>query len=65
MSVRCSAKEEEMNNVAVIVAAGLVFWLDSASPDVIVAAAIAAIFLHSAWEIIRGARTELRSHRTQ
>ena len=48
----------ELENV--IIAAGLVFWLESAWPDLIVAAAIAVIFLHSAWEIIGDARRELR-----
>lgn len=42
-----------------IVAAGLVYWIRSAWPDLIVAAAIAMLFLHSASEIIQGARREL------
>lgn len=55
------SRNDAVNNVAVIIAAALVFWLESAWPDIIVAAAIAAIFLHSSWEIVRDARTELRS----
>ena len=47
-------------NVAVIVAAGLVAWTGSAWPDLTVAAVIAVLFLHSAYEILRGARAELR-----
>src|SRR3546814_6024090 len=35
-------------NVAVIVAAGLVAWTDSAWPDLAVASVIAVLFLHSA-----------------
>ena len=58
------SRNDAINNVAVIAAAALVFWLDSAWPDIIVAAGIAAIFLHSAWEIIRHAGAELRTHRT-
>ena len=54
------SRNDAINNVAVICAAGLVFWLDSAWPDIIVAAVIAMIFLQSAWEIIREARGELR-----
>ena len=54
------SRNDAINNIAVIAAAALVFWLDSAWPDIIVAGAIAAIFLHSAWEIIREARLELR-----
>lgn len=54
------SRNDAINNVAVIGAAALVFWLDSAWPDIIVAAIIAAIFLQSAWAIIREARGELR-----
>lgn len=56
------SRNDAINNVAVIVAAALVFWLNSAWPDLIVAAVIALIFLHSAWEIIRNARVELKEH---
>lgn len=55
------SRNDAINNVAVIAAAALVFWLDSAWPDIIVAAVIAVIFLQSAWEIIRDARGELRA----
>lgn len=55
------SRNDAINNVAVIAAAGFVYWLDSAWPDLIVAALIAAMFLHSAWEIIRHARDELRA----
>lgn len=54
------SRNDAINNVAVICAAALVFWLDSAWPDIIVAVVIAMIFLQSAWEIIREARGELR-----
>lgn len=54
------SRNDAINNVAVIVAAVLVFWLNSAWPDILVALAIAAMFLHSSWEIIHDARTELR-----
>ena len=44
-------------------------WLDSdvgysfrTSPTAVVAAIIAIVFLHSAWEIIRDARRELREN---
>lgn len=54
------SRNDAINNVAVIAAAALVFWLGSAWPDIIVAGVIAAIFLHSAWQIIRDADLELR-----
>ena len=56
------SRNDAINNVAVIAAAALVYWLNSAWPDIIVAAVIAALFLHSAVEIIREARRELREH---
>ncbi|API61534.1 cation transporter (plasmid) [Tardibacter chloracetimidivorans] len=54
------SRNDALANVAVIVAAGLVAWTDSAWPDLAVASVIAVLFLHSAYEILRGARTELR-----
>lgn len=57
------SRNDAINNVAVIIAAGLVFWLESAWPDLLVAAAIALVFLHSAWEIIGDARKELSEPR--
>jgi len=57
------SRNDAINNVAVVLAAGLVYWLQSAWPDLVVAAIIAIVFLHSAWEIIRGARRELAEER--
>ena len=54
------SRNDAINNVAVIAAAALVFWLETAWPDIIVAAVIAAMFLQSSWEIVRDARTELK-----
>jgi Co/Zn/Cd efflux system component len=56
------SRNDAINSAAVVVAAVFVFWLNSAWPDLIVAAVIALIFLHSAWEIIRHARQDLREH---
>jgi Co/Zn/Cd efflux system component len=54
------SRNDALANMAVVFAAGLVFWLKSAWPDLVVAAIIALLFLHSAWEIIRDATAELR-----
>lgn len=54
------SRNDALANIAVIAAAGLVYWLDSAWPDLVVAGAIALLFIHSAWEIVRHARVELR-----
>ena len=53
------SRNDAIGNAAVIVAA-LFVWLTATSwPDLIVAAAIAALFLQSAWKIINSARREL------
>jgi len=54
------SRNDALANVAVIVAAGLVAWTGSAWPDLVVASVIALLFLHSAGEIITGARDEMR-----
>ena len=58
------SRNDALANVAVIIAAGLVAWFKAAWPDLIVAAIIALLFLHSAWVIIRDARAELRERRS-
>lgn len=55
------SRNDALANVAVIVAAGLVFVFDSAWPDLLVAGAIALLFLHSAKDIIGDARIQLHS----
>lgn len=54
------SRNDALANVAVVLAAGFVWWLDSAWPDIIVAAGIAILFVHSALEIIGHARADLR-----
>lgn len=58
------SRNDALADIAVIIAAGLVAWFKAAWPDLIVAAVIALLFLHSAWEIIRGALAELRERRS-
>ena len=53
------SRNDAIANIAVIIAAVLVHALESAWPDLVVAGVIAALFLHSAQEIIRNARGEL------
>ncbi len=45
--------------VAVVLAAGLVWWTGTRRPDLVVAFAVAGLFLQSAWAIIRDARRDL------
>ena len=57
------SRNDALANVAVIAAAGLVAWTGNAWPDLVVAAVIALLFLHSAYDIIRDAHKELAEHR--
>ena len=57
------SRNDALANVAVIVAAGLVAWTGKAWPDLAVAAVIPALFIHSALNILRSARTELKELR--
>lgn len=53
------SRNDAIGNVAVIIAAVLVWWLGTSWPDLIVAFAVAGLFLQSAWSIIRDARSDL------
>lgn len=53
------SRNDAVANIAVIVAAGMVYMFRSAWPDLIVAGAVALLFLHSARDIIGNARREL------
>ncbi|WP_067560887.1 cation transporter [Halofilum ochraceum] len=59
-SVWLCSRNDAIGNVAVIAAAGLVAVTSSAWPDLVVAAAMASLFLSSSTGIIRQARAELR-----
>jgi Co/Zn/Cd efflux system component len=54
------SRNDAIGNAAVVVAAGLVAWLGSAWPDLVVAFGIAGLFLHSSWLILRDARADLK-----
>lgn len=54
------SRNDAIGNAAVVAAAGLVVWLGSGWPDLIVAFGIAGLFLHSSWSIIRDAQADLR-----
>lgn len=54
------SRNDAIGNLAVMVAAGLVAWTQTPWPDLVVAAVIAGLFLHSSWEILKDARVELR-----
>jgi Co/Zn/Cd efflux system component/copper chaperone CopZ len=54
------SRNDAIGNIGVVIAAGLVAWTGTAWPDLIVAAAIAGLFLQSSWAIISDARADLR-----
>ncbi len=53
------SRNDAIGNLAVIIAAGLVWWTATPWPDLAVAVVIAGLFLQSAWLIIRDARRDL------
>ena len=53
------SRNDAIGNIAVIVAAVLVWWTGTPWPDLIVAIVIAGLFLHSASSIVRDASREL------
>ena len=54
------SRNDAIGNLAVVVAAMLVWALGSPWPDLLVAFAVAGLFLQSAWSIIRDARSDLK-----
>jgi Co/Zn/Cd efflux system component len=63
-SVWLCSRNDAIGNIAVVLAAAGVWATASSWPDLLVAFAIAALFLHSATRIIRQAIGELRHVRT-
>lgn len=53
------SRNDAIGNVAVVIAAGLVWWTETPWPDLVVAFVIAGLFLQSAWVIVRDARRDL------
>jgi Co/Zn/Cd efflux system component len=53
------SRNDALGNVAVVIAALLIGGTGSAWPDIIVAITIAALFLHSSWQILADAHREL------
>ena len=54
------SRNDAIGNLAVVVVAVLVWALSSSWPDLLVAFAVAGLFLQSAWSIIRDARSDLK-----
>ncbi|WP_265562452.1 cation diffusion facilitator family transporter [Sphingomicrobium arenosum] len=56
----CS-RNDVINNCGVLLAAGLVWWLVSPWPDIIIGSLMAVIFLRSAFRVIREAAPQMRA----
>lgn len=54
------SRNDALGNLAVVIAAGLVFWAETPWPDLIAAGIIAIVFLQSSWSIIKDARSDLK-----
>ena len=54
------SRNDAVGNLAVVVAAGLVWWTGTPWPDLAVAVVIAGLFLQSVWSIVRDALGDLR-----
>src|SRR5690606_29915237 len=57
-SVWLCSRNDAIGNIAVVIAAGFVWWLGSGLPDLIVAGVMSALFLSSAWQILHQSATE-------
>jgi len=62
-SVWLCSRNDAIGNVAVVVAAGFVWWLNSGIPDLIVAGVMSLLFLNSAQQILRQSYAEWRHAR--
>ena len=60
-SVWICSRNDAIGNIAVVLAAGGVFGLNSAWPDLVVATLMAVLGLSGGFQIMRQARAELRS----
>jgi Co/Zn/Cd efflux system component len=56
----CS-RNDVISNVGVLLAAGLVAWLDSPWPDIAIGSAMARVFLRSALRVMKDAAPQLRA----
>ncbi|MEX0617525.1 MAG: cation transporter [Pseudohongiellaceae bacterium] len=61
-SVWLCSRNDVIGNIGVILSGGLVMLLDSFWPDIVVASLVAAVFLHTAYDVLRDA---LRAWRQQ
>ena len=63
-SVWLCSRNDAIGNVAVVVAAGLVWWFNSGIPDLVVAGVMSLLFLNSSQQILRQSFAEWREARS-
>ena len=63
-SVWLCSRNDAIGNLAVLLAAGVVYLVQSPWPDLIVAFLMSGLFLHSSWLILKQARQELKQANT-
>ncbi len=63
-SVWLCSRNDLVNNLGVIAAAGAVAWLGQGWPDLVVGALVAALFLHTSYDVLRTAIRQLRQPAT-
>jgi Co/Zn/Cd efflux system component len=59
-SVWLCSRNDLVNNIGVIAAAGLVAWLHSPWPDLVIGTLVAFLFLRTAASVLAGAREDWR-----
>jgi len=62
-SVWLCSRNDAIGNIAVVVAAGFVWWFNSGIPDLVVAGVMSLLFLNSAQQILRQSYAEWRHAR--
>jgi Co/Zn/Cd efflux system component len=62
-SVWLCSRNDAIGNVAVVIAAVLVWWSGSSAPDLVVAGIMSVLFLWSAWQILTQSVAELKHAR--
>jgi len=63
-SVWLCSRNDLVNNLGVIAAAGAVAWLGRGWPDLVVGALVAGLFLHTSYDVLRTAIRQLRQAET-
>lgn len=64
-SVWLCSRNDAIGNLAVLMAAGVVYLTQSRWPDLVVAFLMSGLFLHSSWLILKQAKSELKQAKSE